>query len=529
MTSTQLKKSLALACALLSPCSAGVFNEAQRNGPQRIAPGSIILINSGVPVATAMPYIAESFPLSTNVAGTSVRVIIDGVTINAYVLAKESEWVRALVPSHTPLGSGRLIVTYNGRESPAEQIHIAERGFAIFDGTYESYLGPSFRFPRALQNVSLTGGTRLNSLVDAARPGEFVSLWGTGLGAAPGNEAAGPIPAALSIPALAVFVGGKTARIVYAGRSGCCAGMDQIIFEVPSGIEGCNVPVWVRYTEEGHGSNAVYLSIKEGGGGCSDPHGLSASESRAIAAGNLGAARIHAMAGMDGVEWRIDFGAALNGRRIPLGTCVQAGGWDLGIFAMNFLSPWDAGGAIRVTNERTTIYANKQGGNTYIGRFSGRLEAGEYALENGSGGTNVGPFRTIVSVPVQPSFSWTNRDTLKSASMAEGITLTWTGGDDRGFVTITGEFDAGGEMWGNGGFQCLEQASKGSLTVPPELIARLASDWLDRPTYPGANTVRLSVGYANSTRLEIPGFGVGELQIGQRVDMRSIATVVLHP
>ena len=381
MTSTQVIRSLALTWALLRPCSAAVFNEAQRNGPQRIAPGSIILIHAGVAVAPSTAQIAEGFPLRTSLSGTSIRIIVNDTTVNAYILAAESEWIRAVVPSHTPLGDGQLIVTYNGRESPPNQIHIAERGFAIFDGTYEDDPGPSFRFPRAVQNVSFSGNTRLNSLIDSARPGEFVVLWGTGRGAAPGNEAAGPIPAGLNIAGFAVFVGGKTAKVVYAGRSGCCAGMDQIIFEVPSGIEGCNVPVWVRYTEEGHGSNPVYVSVKSSGGACSDAHGLSESESGAIAAGRLGTARVHAMTGVDGVEWRIDFGTALNGRRIPLGTCVQ-GGWDLGIFAMNFFSPLDAGGAISIRSGQATVEAHKQGGNTYVGRFSGGLAAGEYVLEN---------------------------------------------------------------------------------------------------------------------------------------------------
>jgi hypothetical protein len=196
---------------------------------------------------------------------------------------------------------------------------------------------------------------------------------------------------------------------------------------------------------------------------------------------------------------------------------------------MNFSFPLDAGDAIRVSSEHVNIEVHKQRGNTYYGRFGGRFEAGKYVLENESGGTDVGPFRAMVSIRAQPSFTWTNRETLKSASMPEGITLTWTGGDERSFVIITGEFDSGGEMWGNGGFQCLEQVSKGSFTVPPELIARLASDWLGRPTYPGANSVHLWVEHVDSTRLDIPGFGVGELQISERRDLAVPATVVLRP
>ena len=43
-----------------------------------------------------------------------------------------------------------------------------------------------------------------------------------------------------------VYVGGKRADVTYRGRSGCCAGIDQIVFTVPQGVEGCYVPVVVK-------------------------------------------------------------------------------------------------------------------------------------------------------------------------------------------------------------------------------------------------------------------------------------------
>ena len=43
-----------------------------------------------------------------------------------------------------------------------------------------------------------------------------------------------------------VYVGAEQANITYQGRSGCCAGVDQIAAEVPSGVTGCHVPVAVE-------------------------------------------------------------------------------------------------------------------------------------------------------------------------------------------------------------------------------------------------------------------------------------------
>src|SRR5262249_16259784 len=75
--------------------------------------------------------------------------------------------------------------------------------------------------------------------------------WGTGLGAVDGDEASRPLPSAITVPGLEVLVGGVAAKVVYAGRSGCCAGVDQIIIEAPPGVEGCNVAVKVRYPDGG--------------------------------------------------------------------------------------------------------------------------------------------------------------------------------------------------------------------------------------------------------------------------------------
>jgi hypothetical protein len=40
--------------------------------------------------------------------------------------------------------------------------------------------------------------------------------------------------------------GNKQAKVTYAGRSGCCVGVDQIAFEMPAGVQGCYVNVAVK-------------------------------------------------------------------------------------------------------------------------------------------------------------------------------------------------------------------------------------------------------------------------------------------
>ena len=65
-----------------------------------------------------------------------------------------------------------------------------------------------------------------------------------------------------------VFVGNVSAPIAYAGRSGCCAGLDQIAFVVPSTSLGCFVPIAVR-TGRIVVSNFTTLPVAASGGQCS--------------------------------------------------------------------------------------------------------------------------------------------------------------------------------------------------------------------------------------------------------------------
>lgn len=280
-----------------SPGIYGVYSESNLSSLEGVAPGSNILIYSGdFPVGPPAPQTAAGFPLATSLAGTSVQATVGSVTVDAYILGVEAQWVRAMLPSSTPPGDGRLIVTYNGRASVPYRLHVVERQVGIYDGSWcrssPERRPPSFCVPRAVQNVDSGGTVSVNSLVTPARPGQLVALWGTGLGLAPGNEAAGPIPGLLEIPGLQVLMGGRPVKIRYSGRSGCCAGMDEIIFEVPPGIEGCNVPVWVRYREDGSATSDVLVSIASGTGACSDSQGLSEVEVRKLAAGGLKAASI---------------------------------------------------------------------------------------------------------------------------------------------------------------------------------------------------------------------------------------------
>jgi uncharacterized protein (TIGR03437 family) len=76
-------------------------------------------------------------------------------------------------------------------------------------------------------------------LINAANPGEVVTLWGTGLGPAFGDETsvggtAGDLGS--NVP-ITVWVGGQQAAVQYHGRSQY-PGLDQLNVVVPAGASG---------------------------------------------------------------------------------------------------------------------------------------------------------------------------------------------------------------------------------------------------------------------------------------------------
>jgi hypothetical protein len=115
-----------------------------------------------------------------------------------------------------------------------------------------------------------------NTSCGAANPGDTLTLWGTGLGPVSGDDASGAglgqnMP---NIP-LTVWVGGVQAPVSYQGRSGCCVGLDQIVFTVPTSVPtGCAVPLVVQIgTTTNTVSNTVVLPVANGSRDCTPSNG----------------------------------------------------------------------------------------------------------------------------------------------------------------------------------------------------------------------------------------------------------------
>jgi uncharacterized protein (TIGR03437 family) len=225
-----------------------------------IAQGSLFVV-FGYALGPATLVQVSAFPLPNVLSGTSVTVTSGATTFNCPMVYTSSGQVAAILPSNAPAGLANVTVAYNGQTDPAgfstTQVTVASSSVGIFTTTSSG----------SGAGIFTASDGSLKTFANSAKPGEVVYVWGTGLGPISGPDDVLPTNFP-SFPNVQVWVGGQSAQIAYAGRSGCCAAVDQVVFTVPAVANGCNVPVTV--VSDGNSSNTVALPVKGSGGACSD-------------------------------------------------------------------------------------------------------------------------------------------------------------------------------------------------------------------------------------------------------------------
>ncbi len=499
-----------------------------------IAPGSIFAVfGKGMGPSTLAR--ANSFPLLTALAGTSIKVTVAGTTVNAIMLYTVDGQVGAILPSSTPVGDGTLTVTYNGQTSAAVPIHVVKSAPGIF-AVNQAGSGPGI-----ITDLNFS----TNLITASAAPGQVMILWATGLGPVSGDEAAGPLPGVMpSGVTVEVFVGGKPAKVVIFGRSGCCSGLDQVAFEVPQGITGCYVPVLLRVN--GVVSNSVTISISSTGKLCSDSNGFTADDLQKIAngAGSISAGSVlltrssisitapppvgNLVSTIDtgsGAFVRYDFSKLIASTGAsgyaPYGSCYiyQYRGNSTNIPNPVTFTYLDAGDSLTVTGPNGSkqipktstggivAYSAQLGGGTVglPGFTPLYLTKGTYTIDNGAGGKDVGPFRATLTLP--DPLTWTNKDSVTNVPRSQDLLVTWSPTSLNGFVIITGG-SANTNPQVSGAFICTERASAGQFSVPSVVLSALPAS----STLSGVPAGFLSIGYSSdyqSGRFQATGIDVG--------------------
>lgn len=457
----------------------------------QIARGSIFTV-FGRGMGPSQGVQVSAFPLANTLAGVTIDICQKGTCVPAIPIYVRQDQVNAIMPSAAPLGAVSLRVSFNGQAGNFASSTVVARSpgiFAINSGGFG---------PAVAQNFISAANQPINSTKAPARPGQTVILWATGLG--PGRNADNVAPQVGDLPVqLDIWVGGKAVKTKrYRGRSGCCSGLDQIIFDLPADTPtGCYVPIQVL-ADGALVSNSVSIAVSSTGGPCADA--FNPISERFRQGGPLGlvvASRTNTLHNLATFQPELTTESATATFRSvqtgpyyfdpqislpPLGACtVHTARGDLlgGADLPGFVAPaseLDAGAEVHIggsavpRDEATRFYSGVIGSDQAAPGPPASVLASPASV-SGPGGADVGAFQ--FSLPPPGPLSFTNRADLEIVNRAKGLTVNWQGGDAaRDVILIMG---TGVNLPENSSaqFVCATSPSAGSFTVPAQILQAL--------------------------------------------------------
>ncbi|HLG96023.1 MAG TPA: hypothetical protein VKX49_06905 [Bryobacteraceae bacterium] len=484
--------SLWIAAALLA---AGRFAAAQDGEAPAIAQGGILNLASRIPVQQPMGAAAPGSLISirgfrfgpaapkqvvVRIRRADVRVETPAISVN------ENE-IEAIVPQTAPLGSVVLEVVRNGHTSLEWPIQIVESSFGAFSQNRQGW-GPG--------QISNADGV-MNSEARPAKPGETVTIAGTGLGAGATMRAAPQ-----------VLVGGVAASNVTAlKRPADRPGVDTLRFQLPAAApEGCHVPVLVSSAPGIYG-NSVSMAISRDGSRCTDRFDWVASfrgqRLRLAMAGLIHADLEMGPTARDTSAYPIDAGfvsfseidqdASVNPLFLfpPVGTCTTYVGAlglrissRLGLLDTMQGKPLDAGPGVTI---RGPAGEQLLPATSYKGRYwqllGGRppapgvkaeplfIKPGQYQI-SAPGGVDVGAFHA--SMRAESPLVWRNRKQVGKVDRSRGATVTWLSPDRPATkVVLVVAMSEESQTGASGVCACLANASAGKFQIPAYALANI--------------------------------------------------------
>jgi len=499
-----------------------------------IAQGSIFTVfGTNMAETTA----SQGVPLQTSFAGVTIKVTVGGVTTQAIPYFVSPGQITAVLPSTTPVGRGTITVT-SGDQTSSASIDVVANAFGLL-----ALLQPG---GNAVAQDDNEGG-KLLSQTNAANPGEYLTLWGSGLGPVSGDETQYQTQTNLANVPIEVDIGGVSAIVTYHGRS-AYPGLDQINVIVPAGVSGCNVSVMV--TAGGVVSNFATIPVAFSGRLCSDPAlaPITPEEHQELLSlgnvnvGTISLTKLTSTNQQTGaVAGRIPATRASMGtttadsayatfqkytaqqfaspgflQQASIGSCLvipSAGGPPL--TGWNAFSPLNAGPQISINGPDGSLALAAPYGGTYVepAGMSPLIippAGGTFMFENGSGGPDVGTFTASLSEDLTAPLVWTNNSGITAVQRGRGQLFTWTGGLTGSYVHIFGyssiqepsETANGTALYVY--FTCSSPVSAGQFTVPAAVLDSL----------PPSSSGYLYVANETIQRFSAPGLDLGFLLFG---------------
>jgi uncharacterized protein (TIGR03437 family) len=512
-----------------------------------IAQGSIFtLLGRGLGPAAGVT--SAAYPLGTALSGVSITVAQGQSTVDALPIFVSSGQVNAIMPSNAPVGNVLIALTYTGQKSNLITARVVKNQPGVFS------ISSSGMGLGVVQNISSAGQAVVNTTSVAAKPGQPIVIWLTGLG--PISAADNQAPPVGSLPyAIDVLVAGKpVSALAYAGRAPCCSGLDQINLTLPQDVPlGCYVPLMVR--SGGAVSNSVSIAITPDGGPCDDsafsfllPPSLKGQKMGVIYLTRRKTAYDSNVGLSNLVETVFDSAVAGYAKSQmadlfydpstslpPPGAC-STGTWGGNLNSGAALPGGNyaflAGGAVTVKSAQSS--ANL----TLINNPAFSVQTGLLGQSNVPGSANVAPFfldpgPVTITAPAGSSVgpinatvnitqlvTWTNRNSINVVSLASGATLQFATTGQAQIVVHGTQYDSLADATAY--FTCTAPVGAASFAIPAYALAHFPATRPGLMTSRGRITVSstsLSPSPLQATGLDV-GFVNSEYADGKTVQFK---------
>jgi hypothetical protein len=124
------------------------------------------------------------------------------------------------------------------------------------------------------------------------------------------------------------------------------------------------------------------------------------------------------------------------------------------------------------------------------------------------GGKLIGAFTAQIAVPVPPQFD--NRFAVGDVQRGQGVTVNWSGVDSGALVEIRGVSAPNDPSLGAVTFFCVEKASAGQFTIPPNVLLSLPPSASSSTA--NGSALGLSIGVTGVARFTASGVDAGLLR-----------------
>ena len=477
-----------------------------------VSPSTLFVIhgsNMADPAATAvLQDTVKGLPTTQGLNGATLSVSAGGKTFVPGIYYAIASQIAAVLPAGVPAGPATLTVSYKGQTSAPFSFTVVQSAYGI-----SNYNGNT---AVAQDSVSPTGA--LITPTNSAKPGQFITLWGTGLGADPADSDTTYIssPNKISTQVDAYIGGVKATNIAYAGAS-VYPGVHLVVLAIPQGVaNGCFVPVAI-VTGGQTLSNTPTISVMDNGGVCIDAStGITGSQISQLS-GQTTVRTGSVIVGQSTSPGSGTTAIAAAGFQQFSGSAYGGGSLSVGACSVNETFTGGATGTTTALDAGTITMTGPSGGpvtlqsipqaaGTYFAQLaSGAIPSSGGAFtfkgSGGSGSTAVGSFTATINFP-NPLISWTNQSASGTVSRGSGQTYTWTGGASGTYVTMTGSASANGV---SGSYTCIAPVSAGQFTVPSYVLLGL-------PAGSGSSMLSNSTNYTtfSATGLDF-GFAIGSV------------------